>query len=215
MNRNGIIHLAFLGVLQYFLFWGFCPLWFLSFCSFVLWCFCPFWIFSIRPRDRMTRMLIVHTCIMLSYEQKLNCTNWLFEYMYLNILSFGGFVPFDFYPLSLLSCSALSIFGFSLFANGIAWRQCWLSTPVSCDHMNRNRVVYLDCWSIKMFSLLGFCSLSFWSFGPLSYGAFVRFGLFLSAHVIALRECWLSTPVPCDHMNRNWIVQIDCLSACI
>ena len=52
------------GVLKYFLSWGFCPLWFLSFRAFVLWCFCSFWLFSVRPRDWLTGMLIVHTCIM-------------------------------------------------------------------------------------------------------------------------------------------------------
>ena len=118
----------------------------------------------------MTRMLIVHTCIMLSYEQKLNCTNWLFEYMYLNILSFGGFVPFDFYPLVLLSCTAFVHFGFPLFANGIAWRECWLATPVSHDHMNRNGIEHLDCFSIKIFSFLGgFVCFDFylWIFCPM------------------------------------------------
>ena len=56
-------------VLKYFLFWGFCPLWFVSLGAFVLWCFCPFWLFSVLPRDRMTRMLIVHTCIMWSWNR--------------------------------------------------------------------------------------------------------------------------------------------------
>ena len=36
-------------VLKYFLIWGFCPLWFLSFGAFVLWCFCPFWLFFSPP----------------------------------------------------------------------------------------------------------------------------------------------------------------------
>ena len=57
-------------------FWGFCPLWFWSFGSFVLWCFCPFFLFSVGPRDRITRMLIVYTCIMWSFD----CTPWLLEY---------------------------------------------------------------------------------------------------------------------------------------
>ena len=74
------LYTLIVGVLKYFLFWGFCPLWFLSFGSFVLWCFCPFWLFSVHPRDRMTRMLIVHTCIMWSHEQKWDRTPWLLEY---------------------------------------------------------------------------------------------------------------------------------------
>ena len=48
----------------------FCPHWFLSFGAVVLWWFCPFWLFSVHPRDHMTRMLIVHTCIMWSHDQK-------------------------------------------------------------------------------------------------------------------------------------------------
>ena len=64
------------GVLKYFLIWSFCLLWILSFGAFVLWCFCPFWLFSVNPHDRMKRMLIVHTCIMWSYDH----TPWLLEY---------------------------------------------------------------------------------------------------------------------------------------
>ena len=65
------------GVLKYFLiFGGFCPLWFWSFGAFVLWCFCPFLLFSVRPRDRMTKMLIIHTCIMWSFDR----APWLLEY---------------------------------------------------------------------------------------------------------------------------------------
>ena len=146
------LYTLIVGVLKYFLFWGFCPLWFLSFGAFVLWCFCPFWRFSVHPCDRMTRMLIVHTCIMWSHEQKWDRTPWLLEFQ--NIFSFGCFVRFDFYPLDLFSYGAFVHFGFSLSTHVIAWRECWLSTPVSCDHMNRNGIVHLDCWSIKIFSLL-------------------------------------------------------------
>ena len=118
---------------------------------------------------------------------------------------FGGFVRFDIYPLDLLSYGALVHFGFSLSAHVIAWRECWLSTPLSCDH----RIVHLDCWSIKIFSLLGVLSaLIFILLGLLSYGALVHFGFPPSAHVIAWRECWLSTPVWCNH----GIVHLDCWS---
>ena len=68
------------GVLNYFLFCCFCPLWFLSFSSFVLWCFCPFGLLSVRLHDHMNRMLIVLTCISWSHEQKWDCTPWLLEY---------------------------------------------------------------------------------------------------------------------------------------
>ena len=57
------------GVLKYFLILGFCPLWFWSFGTFVLWCFCPFFLFSVRPRDRMMRMLMIHTCTMWSWHR--------------------------------------------------------------------------------------------------------------------------------------------------
>ena len=118
---------------------------------------------------------------------------------------FGGFVRFEFYPLVLLSYGAFVHFCFSLSAHVIAWRECWLSTPVSCDH----GIVHLDCWSIKIFSLLdGFVCFEFYPLGLLSYGAFVHFCFSLSTHMIAWRECWLSTPVSCDH----GIVHLDCCS---
>ena len=64
------------GVLKSFLIFGgfvrfdFYPL------GFRLWCFCPFLLFSVRPRDRMTRMFIVHTCIMWSWDR----APWFLEY---------------------------------------------------------------------------------------------------------------------------------------
>ena len=76
-------------------------------------------------------------------------------------LIFGGFVRFDCDPLVLSSYRAFVHFCFPLSAHVIAWRECWLSTPVSCDH----GIVHLDCWSIKIFShFWGFCPLWFWSF---------------------------------------------------
>ena len=120
-------------------------------------------------------------------------------------LIFVGFVRFDFYPLGLSSYGAFVHFCFSLSAYVITWRECWSSTPVSCDHRN----VHLDCWSIKIFShFWGFCPLWFLSFGLSSYCAFVHFCFSMSEHVIAWRECWFSTPVSCDH----GIVHLDCWS---
>ena len=157
--------------------------------AFVLCCFCPVWLFSVRPRHRMMRMLMVHTCMIWSHEQKWDRTPWLLEYW--NIFSFGGFVRFDFYLLGLLSYGAFVHFGFSLSAHVIAWRECSLSTTVWCDHMNRNGIVHLDCWSIKILSLLGGLSaLIFILWGFLSYGAFVHFDFSLSTLVITWRECW-------------------------
>ena len=83
---------------------------------------------------------------------------WVLKYF----LIFGGFVCFDSDILGLSSYGAFVHFCFSLSAHEIAWRECWLSTPVSCDH----GIVHLDCWSIKIFShFWEFCPLWFWSFG--------------------------------------------------
>ena len=94
--------------------------------------------------------------------------------------SFEGFVRLDFYPLGLLSYGAfVPIYGFSLSTHETAWRECWFSTPVSCDHMTRNDIVHLDSWSRKIFSSFGgFVRLDFYPLGLLSYGAFVPFWLF-------------------------------------
>ena len=182
-------------------------------------------------------------------------------------LIFGGFVRLDADPLGLSSCGAFVHFCFSLSGHVMAWRECWLSTPVSCDH----GIVHLDCWSLKIFSHFGvlsalililwgfrpvvllsifaflcpatwwhdenvdcphlyhvimgsytwiagvlkyflifgwFCPPWFWSLGLSSCGAFVHFCFSLSGHVMAWRECWLSTPVSCDH----GIVHLDCWS---
>ena len=119
-------------------------------------------------------------------------------------LIFRGFVRFDSDPFGLLYYFGFVQFCFSLSSHVIAWRECWLSTPVSWDL----GILHLDCWSIKIFShFWGFCPLWFWSFGESSYGAFVHFCFSLSTDVIAWRECWLSTPVSCDH----WIVHLNLL----
>ena len=81
-------------------------------------------------------------------------------------LILGGFVGFDFYPLGLSSYGAFVHFCFSLSTHMITWRECWSSTPVSCDH----GIVHLDCWSIKIFShFWGFATLIFilWGFRPM------------------------------------------------
>ena len=200
-----------------------------------------------------------------------SCDHWI---VHLNCLSikifcnFGGFVRFDSDPLGLSSYGVYVHFFFSLSAHVIAWRECWLSTPVSGDH----GFVHLDCFSIKIFfHFWVFCPLWFWSFfgfrpvvllsilaflcphtwlhdenvdcphlyhvitgsytlialvlkyflilgslvrfdsdplGFSSYGASVHFCFSLSTHVIAWRECWLSTAVSGDH----GFVHLDCLS---
>ena len=70
------LYTLIVGVLKYCLFWGFCPLWFLSFGAFVLWCFCPLGLFSVRPRD----VDCPHLLWSWSHDQKWDCTPWLLAY---------------------------------------------------------------------------------------------------------------------------------------
>ena len=87
---------------------------------------------------------------------------------------FGGFVCLDADPLGLSSCGAFVHFCFSLSGHVMAWRECWLSTPVSCDH----GIVHLDCWSLKIFSHFGgFCPPWCWSFGAFVLWCFCPFFL--------------------------------------
>jgi len=70
------------------------------------------------------------------------------------------------------------------------WGMC---TPVSRDHMNRNGIVHLDLWSIKIFSgFAGLLSALIFILGALVLWCFCPLGFF-------------SVP-PLDHMNRIWIV---------
>ena len=120
-------------------------------------------------------------------------------------LIFGFFVRFDSDPLGLSYCDAFVHFCFCLSGHVMAWRECWLSTPVSCDH----GIVHLDCWSLKIFSHFGgFVRLDADPLRLSSCGAFLHFCFSLSGHVMAWRECWFSTPVSCDH----GIVHLDCFS---
>ena len=87
----------------------------------------------------------------------------------------------------------------------MAWRKCWLSTPVSCDH----EIVHLVVGVLKYFLILGgFVHFDSDPLGLSSCGAFVDFCFSLCGHVMVWRECWLSIPVSCDH----GIVQLDCWS---
>ena len=149
----------------------------------------------------MTRMLIclpLYHVIMGSYTLIVGVLKY---FLFWGVLSTLSFILWGFCPMALLS-----IFAFLCLKNLIAWRECWLSTTVSCVH----RIVHLDCWSIKILSLLeGFVRLEFYAFVLLSYGAFANFLLF------SVRKTWshdenvdLSTPVSCDH----GIVHLDCWS---
>ena len=91
----------------------------------------------------------------------------------------------------LLSYGAFVHFGFSLSFHMIAWWEYWLSTPVSCDHI----IVHLDCWSIKVFSLLKVLSaLTFilWGFCPM---------VLLSILAFLCPRTWLHDEnVDCPHL---------------
>ena len=105
-------------------------------------------------------------------------------------LIFGSFVRLYSDPLGLLSCGAFVHFCFSLCGHVTAWRECWLSTPVSCYH----DILHLDCWSLKIFShFWGFCPPLFWSFWAFVLWWFCPFLLF------SVR--------PRDGMTRMLIVQ--------
>ena len=72
---HGIVHLDCWSIKIFSLFGRFVHLSFILW-AFVLWRFCPFLLFSVRPRDPMTNMLIVHPYIMWSWDR----TPWMLEY---------------------------------------------------------------------------------------------------------------------------------------
>ena len=184
-------------VLKDCLFWGFCPLWFLSFGAFVLWCFCPLGLFSVRPCD----VDYPHLLWLWSHDQKWDCTPWLF--FVLKYCLFWGFVRFDFYPLGLLSYGAFVHWGFSLCSHVMLI----VHTCCDRDHMTRNGIGHLDCWCTKRLPLFGaFVCFDFHPLGLLSYGAFLHCGFSLCAHVILI----VQTCITWSHV-RNGIVHLDFL----
>ena len=197
---HGIIHLDSWTIKIFSHFWGFCPLWFRSFGSVVLWCFCIFLLFSVRPRDRMMRLLIVHTCIRWSWDR----TPWLLQYS--NIFSFLG----------VLSTFILILWGFCIMV--LLSIIAFLCPPkwshdenVDCPHLYQ---VIMGSYTLivgvlKYFLIfIGFVNFDSDPLGLSFYDAFVHFCFSLSGQVIAWREFWLSSPVLCDHL----IVHLDCWS---
>ena len=82
--------------------------------------------------------------------------------------------------------------------------------PVSRDHMNRNGIVNLNCWNIKIFfGFLGLLSALIFILGAFGLWCFCPLGFSLSHHMIILTEWGMCTPVSRDHMNRNGIVHLD------
>ena len=156
-----------------FILWGFRPMVLLSILAFL----CPpTW----SHDENVDRPHLYHV-IMLSYTLIVGVLKYF--------LILGGFIRFDFYPFGAFVLWWFVHFCFSLSTQVIAWRECWSSTPVSCDH----GIVHLDCWSIKIFSHFGgFCPLWFLSFGAFVLWCFCTFLLF------SVR--------PRDHMTRMLII---------
>ena len=108
-------------------------------------------------------------------------------------LFLGAFVCFDFYPWGFCPLGLFSV-----------------PPPVSRDHMNRNGIVILDCWNIKIFfGFLGLLSALIFILGAFGLWCFCPLGFSLSHHMIILTEWGMCTPVSRDHMNRNGIVHLD------
>ena len=72
---HGIVHLDCWSHKIFSHFWEFCPPWFWSFWGFRPMVLLSILLFSVRPRDSMMSMLIVHTCIMWWWDH----TPWLLE----------------------------------------------------------------------------------------------------------------------------------------
>ena len=176
------LYTLIVGVLKYCLFWGFCPLWFLSFGAFVLWCFLSIWGFSLWApvmlivhtwcdHDHMTRNGIVH----------LDC--WRTKILpLLGVLSALIFILWGFCPMVLLSIGD--------FLCAPTW--CWLSTPgvivITWPEMG---LYTLIVGVLKYCLFWAFCPLWFLSFRAFVLWCFCPFGAFLCAPT----WCWLSTNV--------------------
>ena len=170
------IFFSFLGVLSalILILWDFCLMVILSIFAFL--CAATWW------HDENVDCPYLYHVIMGSYTLIVGVLKYF--------LIFGGFVRLDSDPLELSTCGAFVLFCFSLCGHVMAWRECWLSTPVSCDH----GIVHLDCWSLKIFShFWGFCPPWFWSFASFDLWCFCPFLLF------SVR--------PRDGMTRMLIVQ--------
>ena len=148
-----------------------------------LFCFLGDWV---PPHDHINRMGNVHTCITWSHEQKWDCTPWFMEYQNIFWVCWA-FVRVDFYPWGFCPMVFFVHWAFSLSHHLIIWTEFELCTPVPRDLMNRNWIVQFNCWSIKLFSVLGLLSaliFILWGSCPMM--------LSLSAYLITWIECWLS-----------------------
>ena len=182
----------------------------LSTLIFILWGFWNWVLLSIlailcRPRDSMMRMLIVYTCIMWSHDQRWDIVH--LDCWSIKIFSLLGVLSALIFILWLLSyCAFVSFSLFSVCPRDQHDVKCWMSTPVSCDHDQRWDIVHLDCFNVlKYFHIMScFVSLDFYQvWAVVLWSLLIHFGFSLSAHVTEWQECWLSTPVSCDHMTRD------------
>ena len=176
------LYTLIVGVLKYCLFWGFCPLWFLSCGAFV------HYGFSLCAHV----ILIVHTCITWSHVRNgiVHLDFWGTKILnLLGVLSALIFIHWGFCPIVLLSIGA--------FLCAPTW--CWLSTPV---------VIVITWAEMGLYTLivgvLKYCL--FWGF--LSAFIFILWGfcpmviLSIVAFLCAPMWCWLSTRVSLDHMSE-------------
>ena len=187
---HGIVHLDCWSIKIFSHFWGFCPLWFWSYFGFrnvvLLSIFAFLWPPTWSHDENVDYPQLYHVIMG-------SCTLIVEELKY--FLIFGGFVRFDSDRLGHLSYGAFVHFCFSLSTDVIAWLECWLSTPVSCDH----GIMHLDCWSIKIFShFWGFCPLWFWSFWVFVLFCFCPILLF----TLLPRDCM--TRMLIVHTCTNW-----------
>ena len=162
------LYTLIVGVLKYSIFWGFCPLWFLSFGAFVLSCFCPF-SFSLCAHV----MLIVHTCCDRDHMTRngivhLDC--WRTKILpLLGVLSALIFILWGFCPMVLLSIGD--------FICAPTW--CWLSTPVVIVITWPEIWLYTLIVDVLKYCLFWlFCLLWFLSFGTFVLWCFCPFWLF-------------------------------------
>ena len=194
MNRNGIVHLdcwsikifSLLGVLSalIFILWGFCPMLLLAILAFL----CP----PTWPHDENVDCPHLYHVITWTEMGSYTLIVGVLKYFL-----FGGFACFDFYHLGLLSYGAFVHFSFCLSTHAISWRECWFPHLYHVITWTEMGSYTLIVGVLKYFLFWSFCPLWFLSFGALSYVVFFHCGFSLSAHMIAWRERWFSTPVSC------------------
>ena len=193
---GAVKYLHLLGVLSalIFILWGCCPMVLLSILAFL----CP----QTWPHDE--NVDCPHLYHVITLPAMGSCTLMVGVVKYLHLL--GVLSAFIFILWGCCPIVLLSILAFLCPPTWPQWWECWLSTPVSCDHMTRNGIMHLDGWSSKIFaSFGGFVRLDFYPLGLFSYGAFVHFGFSLYANVTAVtRMLIVHTCIMWSH-DQKWV----------